>query len=181
MIAVGVGLAVPAPALAEPKAPDGPPAENVSDWVPPTSPPTPLSERVADEDDLQLYGGIALTGIWAGLLVIAGVAASRVDDLQNDEGYDAYRLGTYGTDACDSARAGVIVRGAASPRRVVDICDEATDWENAQYVAIPGGVVAIAIGLYLTLSSDTAQSKPDVAVMPSFDSRGGTVTVSGRF
>lgn len=131
---------------------------------------------------MQLYGGILLTGIGAGLLVLGGVAVSRIDDLQNDPGYDAYRRGfDPSSDVCERAAAGATVPGGASPEEVVDICDEATSWEITNYVALPGGIVMLGMGLYLSLTSDTAQEEPSVSVVPILGPTQAGLTMSGRF
>ncbi len=135
----------------------------------------------ADNIDAQLYGGILVSAVGAALLVVAGVAVGRIDGLETDPGFVAYRDGFRpNQDVCQQADAAMRVRGAASPERVRGICDKAAGWEIASYVALPGGIAMLGMGLYLTLTSDTAQVTSPVALLPIFGPTMAGLTVSGQ-
>jgi hypothetical protein len=135
-----------------------------------------------DGVDAQLYGGIVVSGVGAALLVVAGVAVSRIGQLEDDPGYDAYREGFQEyEDVCEQADAGATVPGAASPAEVQDICSEASRWEITSYVAVPGGIAMLGMGLYLALSSDTAQIESPVSVAPIIGPSTAGLTMTGRF
>lgn len=166
-----------------------PPAEPAPAPAPGASPPpvpapavVPSELPAEEEPDLQLYGGILITGIGAGLFVLAGVAVSRIDTLQDDPGYVAYRRGFEPSlDVCEQAQSGTSVPGASSPEEVVELCDEASAWEITNYVAIPGGFALVGMGLYLSLTSDTAKKESPVAFAPILGPTHAGLTMSGRF
>jgi hypothetical protein len=146
---------------------------------------TPTSgdtDPLAPPLDAQLYGGIALSGAGAAFLVVAGIATGRIDQLENDPGYDDYRAQTVsGRDVCQQAEAGVVIPNAASPARVVEVCDEANAWEIVNYVAVPGGLALLGLGLYFVFTSDTAQIEPVVSLAPIVGPSQLGVTAAGRF
>ncbi len=173
--AAWLSLAPHALAGDEPPPPDAPAADAAA----PATEPPPAS---AHELDVQLYGGIVVSGVAAALFVVAGMAVSRISALEDDPGFVAYRAGfTPDRDVCSEALAGARVDGAASPERVVALCDEASRWEITNYVAVPGGVALLGMGLYLILTSDTASVPPPVAVAPQLGPSLAGLTVSGRF
>lgn len=132
--------------------------------------------------DAQLYGGIVVAAVGGALFVVAGMAVSRIDQIQDDPGFIAYRSGfAPNVDVCDRAGAGIEVEGAASAERVSDLCGEASRWEIANYVAMPGGVAMLGMGLYLILTSRTARVSSPVSVAPSVGPRQAGLTVTGRF
>lgn len=171
-------LPTAAPADEPPPTPDAEPTEPLS--LPAPAAPTPVPPPAPV--DAQLYGGIFVSGVGAALLVVAGVAVSRIDQLQDDPGFIGYRDGfAPDVDVCDSADAGLRVEGAASPQRVTEICDEASRWEITNYVAVPGGIAMLGMGLYLTLTSDTARRDAPVAVLPVFGPDNAGLTITGHF
>ena len=111
----------------------------------------------ADYDGQFLAGFITATA-GAGMLVTFGIAASRIDELENDNGFRRYREGfkTF-ESACERAEAGKAsaIVGATSPLRVRDVCNEAETLEIVSAVALPVGIIALVTGAYLMLSSDT--------------------------
>jgi hypothetical protein len=132
--------------------------------------------------DTMLYGGLATSGVGAALLVVAGMSVSRVRQLQDDEGFAAYRAGlTPDKDACAQAESGVVIEGAMAPADVVSLCDEASAWEITGYATAPTGLVLLGVGLYLILTSDTVQEEASIQVTPAVAADGGSVLVSGRF
>lgn len=162
-------LALPPPARSQPIV--EPPAGEVPEVV---GPP--------DAVDAQLYGGIVVAGVGAALFVVAGMAVSRIDQIQDDPGFVAYRAGFLpNEDACERASGGAVVDGAAPPERIDDLCDEASRWEIANYVAMPGGVAMLGMGLYLILTSHTARVKSPVAVAPSLGPTRAGLSVTLRF
>ncbi|HHH31597.1 MAG TPA: hypothetical protein ENK57_25060 [Polyangiaceae bacterium] len=63
-------------------------------------------------------------------MVVFGVAVSRVNQLENDPGYLAYRSGhPADVDVCEAANRGEVVGGAPEPGRIRDICSEGGTWE----------------------------------------------------
>jgi hypothetical protein len=163
-------LSVPLTAGAEPK-----PKEPVSaDPSEPVFTPRPV--------DTMLWTGLGTSGVGAALLVVAGTSVSRVRQLQDDEGFAAYRAGfTSDKDACEQAEAGVVVDGAMSPGDAADLCGEASSWEIAGYVTAPSGLVLVGLGLYLILTSDTVDEEAAIQVAPSVAEDGASVIVTGRF
>ncbi len=156
-----------------------------SSGAPPAPTPAPTSTRqlvIEERIDAQLYGGIVVTGVGAALLVVAGIAVSRIDQLQSEPDFAAYRSG-FGPDqdACERAEAGAVVDGAPSPGAITDICDEATRWEITNYVAVPGGIAMLGMGLYMTLTSDTAQEDTAVSWAPTFGPGHLGAVATGRF
>jgi hypothetical protein len=99
-----------------------------------------------------------------------------------------YREGlTTRQSACMEAKRGTVVPGAASPARVMDMCDQSQAFEALQYVFYGLGAVSMGAGLVMLLSpsgndqakerAGSARIEPHVALEPG----GGRVELSLSF
>jgi hypothetical protein len=107
----------------------------------PEAPATPSDgswKRTAGWVSVGVGGALVLTGVY-GLV--------KVQSVQGDAGFDAYRKGFGGgQDVCKEAKAGTVSAnaGAASPAEVASDCDSASSALTLQYVGFGLGAVAAA-------------------------------------
>lgn len=114
-------------------------------------PPPPPSEG----GSWKRPAGYAAVGV-GGALIIGGVVSMlKVNSLNKDSGFDAYRHSFAGDkDVCDVAKKGRVgMPGASSPGEVVDLCSSASTYKTLQFVLLPVGALAAAAGVYLITSS----------------------------
>lgn len=164
-------------------------------WLPPTRPPgvppsapsapSPDSER-ASEDAVNplLYAGLGTAALGAAGMVVFGVAQSRLVQLENDPGYDAYRAGQpVDSDVCQAADQLQVVDGAASPSRVRRICDEAGTWETVSFVVLPTSIALLGVATYMIVAGSATERERSASlrVVPSAGPDGGALVVEGVF
>lgn len=125
-------------------------------------------------------------GVGGGLVLGGVISALQVSSLQDDFGYQQYRMGFSSSEnVCDAARDGrrATVPGAATPRAVNEICDKADTYTTLQYVFFGTGIAAIGVGAYFLVSAaldDGAEIKTgakagDMALLPSMGPSGGAL------
>ena len=131
-----------------------------------------------DEFDVIVIGsGVAVAGLGAGFLAIAGNK-----DQQFDEGFQSEcPNGCYVGDPVDSTRA--------LPGDVADLHSQAQAWRGAAAATMAVGGAAIATGVTLMIlnspkpvrTRETARGPSLPSVAPTADFSGATVNVQGRF
>jgi hypothetical protein len=117
------------------------------------------------------YVGIGVGGAF----IAAGVYSQlRVNSINGDEKFDAYRRG-FGANAdiCDAASRGTPSRiaGAASPSEAKDMCDTGSTFQTLQFVFYGLGAVSAGAGIYLLATADkdkdpATSAAPRVRVLP---------------
>ena len=134
--------------------------------------------------NLLLYAGLGTAALGAAGMVVFGVAQSRLVQLENDPGYDAYRAGqNVDTDVCQAADQQVVVDGASSPGRIGRICDEAGTWETVSFVVLPTSIALLGVATYMIVagSASDAEGVASLRVIPSGGPGGGAITIEGAF
>jgi hypothetical protein len=114
--------------------------------------------------------GYAILGTGVALVGAGVYSLLRVDAINSDDGFQAYRRGfDSSVDACDEAEAGRVVEGAPPPGDIHDQCTTGRRFEILQYVFFGLSAVGIGAGTYLILSHDSkprggAQVRPALAL-----------------
>jgi hypothetical protein len=184
MRAVAVGLV--ATAMTTPAWAAEPPAE---DWLPPTrpagaAPVAPPRSTFDDVVDPMLVAGIGTGALGTAMLVVFGMAQSRLQQLDDDPDFVSYRAGVAsGQDSCTSADRGIAIDGAASPRTVSNICDEAGSWEAVSFITLPTALALLGVASYLVIASDALKDNDAIAlrVVPTVTPRTATLQVEASF
>lgn len=169
-----------------------PPGEPPPPWLPPTRPPGVTTapslpaDGPSDADAVNplLYAGLGTAALGAAGMVVFGVAQSRLVQLENDPGYDAYRAGqTVDTDVCQAADQLVVVDGASSPTRIKRICSEAGTWETVSFVVLPTSIALLGVATYMIVAGSASEPEgvASVRVLPSVGPSGGALLVEGAF
>jgi hypothetical protein len=176
----------PPPVAVPPPAPPGAPP-----GLPPPAPLEPTSRHGAEEGgvDEQLVAGIVTAVLGAGFLAVFGVSYSKVQSLNDDPSFAAYRAGfPANQNVCDAAATGRVsaVNGAATPEQADDICGEAKTFEILEFVSLPLGTGLVGLGAFLIFSSETVMGEDEeeeeaVRFVPSFGPGGGFASVVGSF
>lgn len=131
------------------------------------------------------YAGVGV----GGALLLGGVySLFKVNSINKNEGFDAYRKG-FGPndDVCDMAERGRVSSkaGAANPSEVKDFCSSGKTFTTLQYVLFPVGALAAAAGAYLIVTSkeggDATTAKRRLEVLPSAGPQGGGVDLRVTF
>lgn len=118
-------------------------------------------------------------GVGGGLVLGGVYSAIRVGNIDSDDGYQNYRRGFSSDESiCAAARDGrrSNVAGAATPRTVNELCDEASTFTTLQYVFFGTGAAMIGAGAYLLISS-MLEDDPS----PQVGSRAGQIAVTPTF
>lgn len=145
-----------------------------------------LEPELGPGRDWRTTAGWVGVGVGGGLVLGGVISALQVSSLQDDFGYQQYRMGFPSSEnVCDAARAGrrSTVEGASTPRAVNEICDKADTYTTLQYVFFGTGIAAIGVGAYFLVSAaldDGAEvktgAKPgDMALLPTFGPSGGAL------
>lgn len=119
--------------------------------------PAPTSMPGDDVDSLFVLG-FASAGVSAASLVMFGVAASRIQQLEDEPAYRRYREGFAENESvCERAAEGAAspVMGAAPPLRVRNVCSEADTWEIVSFVTLPLAIASAGAAVLLWSTSDT--------------------------
>jgi hypothetical protein len=127
----------------------------------------PPPEREASSGSQRTYGWVAIAA--GGALAVGGVySVLRVNSISEDVVFEGYRNGLRSDqDACDEAKRGTRVPGAAAPRDVADLCSEAQTFEVLQYVLFGLAGASIGTGAVLLLTdSGPSEERPAVSVRP---------------
>lgn len=142
--------------------------------------------------DWRTTAGWVGVGVGGGLVVGGIVSALKVSSLQDDHGFQQYRMGFTGAEnVCTAARDGrrATVEGAATPRRVVEICDEADTYTTLQYVFFGTGAAFIGAGAALLIwdaldegnKTEMGSRARNLAVVPSVGPFGGSLDLHMTF
>ncbi len=110
------------------------------------------------EIDALFISGFASAGVSAASLVTFGIAASRIQQLEDEPSYRRYREGfPEGVSVCERAEQGAAspVAGAAPPLRVRNLCSEADTWEIVSMVTLPLAIASAGAAVLLLSTSDT--------------------------
>jgi hypothetical protein len=163
--------------------------------LPPPEPLAPTPRDTGDEEgglDAPLVAGIVTAVLGAGFLAVFGVSYTKVQSLNDDAGFQAYRQGfAPNENVCDTAGAGRVsaTPGAATPQQVSDICSEAKTFEVLEFVSLPLGTGMVGLGAFLIFSSRTVTGDDDdddaheatVRFQPSVGPGGAFASVVGSF
>jgi hypothetical protein len=127
-------------------------------------------------------------GVGGALLATGVYGLVRVQGIQHDGGFDAYRKGfRSGQDVCEVAAHGFAssVPGAASPSEVISKCDTASTMTTLQLVGFGLGAVATGAGIYFLATAPSHDGAPTTArrwgLTPAVGPRGGGVDVRVAF
>lgn len=141
--------------------------------------------------DWRTTAGWIGVGVGGGLVVGGIFSALKVSNLQDDYGFQQYRMGFSGSEnVCSAARDGrrATVEGAATPRRVVEICDEADTYTTLQYVFFGTGAAFIGAGAALLIwdaldgnKTEMGSRARNIAVVPSVGPYGGALDLHMTF
>jgi hypothetical protein len=124
--------------------------------------------------------------------VVGVVSMLKVNSLNKDSGFDAYRHSFAGDkDVCDAAKKGRVgAPGSSSPNEVVDLCNSASTYKTLQFILLPVGALAAAAGVYL-ITTDSGESTPapsagatalrSLQIAPSVGKSSGSLDVRFQF
>jgi hypothetical protein len=136
--------------------------------------------------------GYAAAGVGGALLIGGVVSMLKVNSLNKDSGFDAYRHSFAGDkDVCDAAKKGRVgAPGSSSPNEVVDLCNSASTYKTLQFILLPVGALAAAAGVYL-ITTDSGESTPapsagatalrSLQIAPSVGKSSGSLDVRFQF
>jgi hypothetical protein len=135
--------------------------------------------------------GYAAVGVGGALLIGGVVSMLKVNSLNKDSGFDAYRHSFAGDkDVCDAAKKGRVgAPGASSPSEVVDLCNSASTYKTLQFVLLPLGALAAAAGVYLittggesgSASSTAASRLQRLQISPAIGKSSGSLDIRYAF
>jgi len=132
----------------------------------------PPPEREHRSGSQRTFGWLA---IGAGVAFAAGGVYSmvRVNSIGDDPAFESYRNRLRADqDACDEAKRGTRVPGAAPPGDVADQCSTAQTFEVLQYVLFGLAGASIGTGTVLLLTdSGSSRERPAVSLRPRFAPR----------
>jgi hypothetical protein len=131
--------------------------------APPTVAPAGADAASADAgaatpSDVRFIAGFAAAAFGGSMVVLFGIAQSRISEIENNPSYDRYRAGFKTWESvCDRADQGVAspVMGSMPPLKVRSVCSEAETWEIVSYVSLPLGIAALGAGAVLVAGSAT--------------------------
>ena len=136
------------------------------------SPPAP-EDSGPGRSGVQRTMGYAALGLGAALAAGGVYSMIRVDQINNERGFDRYRQGLRtNQDVCTEADRGTVVPGASSPSEVSDQCGTARTFQTLEYVFFGAGAASILTGTVLLLTDKSSERQPArLRVAPAMGAR----------
>ena len=121
-----------------------------------------------------------------GALILGGIYSSvKLNSINNDEGFVAYRRGLSGDqDVCAEADAGRVVSDAPPPSEISDMCSSISLFTPLQWVFYGLGAAATGVGVYLLVTEPNEKGsarKPRVQPLVGVGPGGGRLDVRVTF
>ncbi len=132
-------------------------------------------------------GGVLAIAAGLGLGAAGTWAVLRIDDIEDEPGYQRFSDGVPGAlDTCAAAREGTpnldyrLLAGAYLPSQMVAKCDEVDDLVTLEIIAFPTAVILAGLGSYFLLEA-FGVGYDSVAVAPIVVEDQQGVAVTARF